>query len=200
MSDHPAMELKTALCLAQEWVGLLRPSCERIEIAGSIRRRKPQVHDIELVAIPKYEQGEAIDLFGTTAQVNKLDEILNSLHEQMKFTYKFSPSDRSANGEKYKKLFTPEGIQIDLFIVTPPAQWGVLFTIRTGSDDFSHWLVTKRKYGGAMPSDCESKNGAIWRNGKIVPTPEEKDLFDLCGVWYEPSERGKDFIKEKWIK
>lgn len=36
----------------------LQPHCERIEIAGSIRRNKPEVKDIEIVAIPKpYEIG-----------------------------------------------------------------------------------------------------------------------------------------------
>ncbi len=32
---------------------ILHPLCERIEIAGSIRRRKAEVHDVDLVLIPK---------------------------------------------------------------------------------------------------------------------------------------------------
>ena len=39
----------------------LKPHCDRIAIAGSVRRRKPFVHDIEFVVIPStYQTG----LFG----------------------------------------------------------------------------------------------------------------------------------------
>ncbi len=33
----------------------LAPVCTRIQVAGSVRRRKDVVGDIELVAIPRYE-------------------------------------------------------------------------------------------------------------------------------------------------
>ncbi len=201
MSEHTAIPLREAIYLAKEWCELLRPGCVRIEPAGSVRRCKEEVHDIELVAIPEYSQGEVIDLFGATSRINKLEHVLGLLHDAGKFSYQpQNPNERRANGEKYKKLFLPSGVQLDLFVVTPPAQWGYIFTIRTGSDAFSHWLVTKRKYGGAMPSDCECKEGAVWRNGKIIPMPEEIDLFNLCGVWYEPYERGKDFTKRPVAK
>ncbi len=47
------MQLDKALEIAEKTKELLAPYCERIEIAGSIRRKKPEVKDIELVAIPK---------------------------------------------------------------------------------------------------------------------------------------------------
>ncbi len=49
------MKLDKALEIAERTKKLLAPYCERIEIAGSIRRKKPEVKDIELVAIPKLE-------------------------------------------------------------------------------------------------------------------------------------------------
>jgi hypothetical protein len=40
---------------------------------------------------------------------------------------------------------------VDLFQVIGPAQWGVLYAIRTGPGDFNHLLVTNRRFGGACP-------------------------------------------------
>ena len=47
------MIYEQALEIAEKTKALLAPHCERIEIAGSIRRLKPFVKDIEIVAIPK---------------------------------------------------------------------------------------------------------------------------------------------------
>lgn len=52
------MILSEALKIAEAVLKELGPHCERIAIAGSVRRRKPEVKDIEIVAIPKpYETG-----------------------------------------------------------------------------------------------------------------------------------------------
>jgi DNA polymerase/3'-5' exonuclease PolX len=81
-------------------------------------------------------------------------------------------------------------IKLDLFIVLPPAQWGVLFAIRTGPADFSHWIVTKRSAGGRLPSNCRVRDGQVFRNGLPLPMPEEADflrLLELEGL--APAER-----------
>jgi hypothetical protein len=48
-------------------------------------------------------------------------------------------------------MFPLAEIAIDLFIVLPPAQFGAFFAIRTGTAEFSQWLVTPREKGGAIP-------------------------------------------------
>ena len=49
-----------AFALAQEAILNLTPACIKIEIAGSLRRRRPTVGDIEIVCILKHD----LDLFG----------------------------------------------------------------------------------------------------------------------------------------
>ena len=49
------MELEKARAIAEELKSLLEPGCERIPIAGSIRRRKSDIGYIELLCIPKYD-------------------------------------------------------------------------------------------------------------------------------------------------
>ena len=89
-------------------------------------------------------------------------------------------------GHKYKKIALTEGPQLDLFIVTPPAQWGVLFLIRTGPAEYSHALVTPKWHGGLLPSHLQVKDGAVWnRNtGEILETPEEENVYNLLDIPY----------------
>jgi DNA polymerase/3'-5' exonuclease PolX len=172
------MRIALAGVIAEKWVANLAPVCERVEIAGSIRREKPEVKDIEIVCIPKFEPVN--DMFGQPLRpMNMLEDYLRG-----------APCVIVKNGPRYKQIQLPEGINLDLFIVQPPAQWGVIFLIRTGSAEFSHRFVTPRKHGGLLPSHLHVKDGAIWSNNHIIETPQERDVFDLAGVpWIEPEER-----------
>jgi DNA polymerase/3'-5' exonuclease PolX len=164
--------------LADQLLAELAPVCERIEIAGGVRREKPEPHDIELVAIPKMEPMK--DMFGLPAGQRNL---LNQYIEDNYFCDK--------DGDRYKKLVLMSDISCDLFIVLPPNQWGVMFVIRTGPADFSHRIVTIRKHGGNLPSNCRVKNGCVLDpQNKIIPMPEEIDFLNFLGLgWIEPRER-----------
>ena len=157
--------------IAKSIVDKLNPHCERIEVAGSIRRRKAEVGDIEIVCIPKTL--EARDLLGNV-------NIGTSYH----FTEAVSKlGTRTKDGPAYKQIELDLGYVLDLFITTPE-KWGVIFTIRTGSADFSKWLVTPRKWGGALPSQYEVRDGRVWCGFKALDTPEEIDFFRLCQLDY----------------
>ena len=171
------LPLSDALFVAERLVDRLSIYCQRIEIAGSVRRKKSGVGDIELVAIPRFET----DLFGASSDIHLLD------------VFDWECVGRIVKGgHKYKQIELEEGVNLDLFIVTPPAQWGVQFMIRTGSAEFSHRLVTPRKHGGLMPSNYRVKDGAIWSNSHIIATPEEQDVFDLIGIpFIDPVARTK---------
>src|SRR5512145_1569634 len=80
--------LLVATTLAAKVVAQLAPYCERVEVAGSVRRRKDVVGDIELVAIPKVQTQihvqPQLSLFGPSsepdyAQVNLLDQQLECM-------------------------------------------------------------------------------------------------------------------------
>lgn len=176
------MELNKAKEIANSLYHTLKPYCEKIGIAGSVRREKEHVKDIEIVAIPTPRY--AVNLFGDRTQEGwEIDYPLNKMT--------LDGWQGVKGGEKYKQLYHPgHDLKLDLFLVTPPAQWGVIYTIRTGSADFSHWIVTPRKYGGGLPSDCHVKDGAVWRGSEIIPMDEETDFLAFCGLgWIEPSAR-----------
>lgn len=59
------MSLRQARATAFEMVEALRPYCHRVEVAGSVRRGRDWINDIEIVAIPKATIEPApTDLFG----------------------------------------------------------------------------------------------------------------------------------------
>jgi len=151
------MNYNEALKIANDVVEQLRPHCERIEIAGSIRRKKSVVKDIEIVAIPKpYDTG----LFesGIATIVNKWEQVKGEL-----------PC-------KYTQRILPEGIKLDLFFAQP-SNWGYILAIRTGSAEYSKFLANtwvKRGYKGI--------DGNLTHNGNIIIVREEIDLFQRIGV------------------
>lgn len=158
-------------------VDRLREYCTRIEIAGSIRRKRPEIGDIELVAIPKFLP----DMFDQPNYGG--DHALDLVDWSMFGTM-------IKGGHKLKQIELHSGINLDLFIVTPPASWGIIFLLRTGSEDWGRQFVTKRSEGGLLPSNMEVKHGALWLNGHLVDTPEEADVFKATGHPYvEPELR-----------
>ena len=191
------MLLNEALRIAEYWVDHFRPACDRIEIKGSISRRKAEPKDIEILAVPDLqpmarkpiEFGKPIPKTYKTYLDMLVDEMVNSDICYLR-----------ASGEKYKKIWLlKELIQIDLFLVTPPAEWGVQSVIRTGPSDFSHWMVTRKSRGGALPDEYIVEGGAVGNRVRgdkgderqgVIPMPEEIDFFKLCELeWIEPSQR-----------
>lgn len=176
---------------ARDLVQLWSPHCERLEIAGSIRRGKPDPHDIELVAIPKiHVQERQVDMF--TKEFDEID-ILSSVLEGEKangrVVDRLDKNGRPAWGPRFKRLLY-RGYPVDVFIVRPPAQWGVIFAIRTGPWDFGRKVVTSRLQGGFMPVGMRVVDGALERGGEAVETPEEEDYFAALDVpCWPPSER-----------
>jgi DNA polymerase/3'-5' exonuclease PolX len=174
------LSLPQAKTLAEKIKGELAPGCERIEVAGSIRRQKPVIGDIELVAIPLFARSLFPDVNGQSL----LDIQLGNLVEQGRLI----PGDK--NGQNYKNFYIPavDDLKLDLFI-TSPEYWPVIFAIRTGSAEFSRRLVTPRNKGGFLPSHLRVKGGSVWDGDKQVELITEADFLELCGGWVEPEKR-----------
>jgi DNA polymerase/3'-5' exonuclease PolX len=177
------MSLAAATLVARSVEEALRPACERILIAGSIRRLKPTVGDIEIVVLPKMIDGIRTDLFAPPPKVRALDGFLETLKLQDRLV---AHPTKAADGDRYKRLWMPkEEMQLDLFIVRPPAEWGPIAAIRTGSAAYSKKAVTELRDQG-----LECKEGRIMRGNEVVPCPTEEEFFRLAGIpFLTPADR-----------
>ena len=176
-------ELLKAKKTADYLVQRMRPACYKIEIAGSIRRRKPVVHDIEIVVEPFVDA--LPNLLGDAAVYHsRLDDVLADLLEEGVLHW-FAGAKV---GERMKQFHALEanGIKVDLFVVRPPAQWGSIFAIRTGPAHYSHWLVTPRRQGGAMPSHLVQRDGGLYEDDRLIETPSEESFFQALQIWPAP--------------
>ena len=155
------MKLEMARKIARTFMSQIQSGCSRVEIAGSVRREKPEVHDIEICAIPN-----PIDLFW-------LKEIMDA---QQYIKGKF-PS-------KYSRIIS-QCEKIDIFWCSKD-NWGNIYLIRTGPWEFSKWIMgTKTREVG-----LRQREGSLWRGNKKLSCPEEADVFKLLGMdFIEPKDR-----------
>lgn len=163
------MELEKALAIAERIKKEMEPYCDRIQIAGSIRRKKVEVKDIEIVVIPKpWESGLFED--GLASVVNQWEKVKGEMiYGQVKYTQRI----------------LPEGIKLDLFFAEP-GNWGLVLAIRTGSADYSHKVLES----GWVARGYHSIDNYLTQNGKRYEVTEEIDLFNRLSLEYiEPEKR-----------
>ena len=179
------------LALANNVISLLQESCTHIEVLGSIRRKKQTVGDIEIGCIPKFIPGEPINLFGDLGpDINLQFQRVQELIAQGTFQHRPDVNGHPACGTRFQRLLY-RGFALDIFACLPPAQWGVIKIIRTGSGDFNKRFVLQRTQGGKiLEAGMQIRDGGLYDRGTLIETPEEVDVFNAVGLAYlEPWER-----------
>ena len=223
MSKDKKRPIEEIQPVAESIVESLRPYCDRIEIAGSIRRGVAMVGDIEIVAVPKTTVLQAT-LFDDIrpGSTNHLHEYLDQLVIDRKISkIRHNPYDPFSRwGEKYRKFYVAtkrgEVFKVDLFM-TAASTWGSIFTIRTGGEAFSRWIVTVRSLYGAMPNNMIQDNGQLWigdrvgeggpgklarvfRATELIPVPTEQAFFDAIGCSFIPPVNRSGDRRAEWSK
>jgi len=171
------MELNRARTIAEEIMGLLDGSCDRKEIAGSIRRRKPDVGDIEILCIPRFEGG-----------ADSLDRRVQGLMFQGVLALRLNRLGRKVYGPKNKLMVhVPSGIGVDIFSTTEEC-WPVSLVVRTGGKQTNIRISMAAQERGYQFHAYGS--GFSTANGEIV-CHSEQEVFEAVGLPYQaPEERG----------
>lgn len=194
----PPMPLEEAKKIAVAICYKLQPFCEKINIAGSVRRQKPLVKDIEIICVPKVEVLK--DMFGWDEGIIRSIEFPNIVKSLGKII-------KGNTDGKYMQIELPEGVNLDLFI---PDNFDYYrqYAIRTGSADYSAKIIASgwRKIGWCgsdrglrKMSECvESKSPdgkSKWKcvkpNAELPPVwISEEDFFRWINVkMLHPSQR-----------
>ena len=145
MGDQIRYPLLHASHVGQDLMELLAPYCERLAIAGSIRRRKPDVGDIELLCIPRL--GQATDLWGKDLNplqgVSLLDHRVVHLIKIGLLDYRLDAKGHRSFGPLNKLLVhVASGIPVDLFSTTVRNS-GLALLVRTGPKEFNVRIMTR---------------------------------------------------------
>ena len=169
--------------IAEDLISELSGFCDRIEVAGSLRRKRQAVHDIDLVVIPKFVQMNDESLFGHPVQENLLEKKLSQLCLRGEL-------DLVANGSKIKRfLKTVDGdtIPIDIYAATGQTWWTLLL-IRTGSRNHNVKLA-RRAMDHHMALKADG-SGLLTPGGSLIHIHSEDDIFHHLGLAYRlPEER-----------
>ena len=169
--------LEIAALIGENLKSQLESSCDRVEIVGSIRRKKPEVGDIELLCIPK------VNDFGLDLLDRKLHEVIATDI----LDYRLNERGSRVYGKSNKLLVHKEsGIPIDIFSTNADCWW-VSMVIRTGSAQNNIMLAeTARRKGWKLLA-----YGAGYQDeeGNMIKCNSETEVFNLVGLQYMEPER-----------
>ena len=172
------LELIDAEKTANQVKSLVCAHCEKIEIAGSIRRQKPKVHDIDFVVVAKSD-----------FEWQKISEELKRL--------KAKPN---CQGNSVIKAFLPchSGLfQVDFYRATS-STFGIHLLVRTGSAEHNMWLAghaiskgMRIKYSEGLIKEGvavagKTEQGVFEALGFPYPLPTQREIADTKPVWMPP--------------
>lgn len=177
--DKPTFELAYAQGVADRIVDELfkADAIERALVVGSIRRRVPHVHDVDIVVIPKFDTG---GLFGDI-RVSRIDPWVRRFEAESRVT------DVSIGPKKVRFVSKKTGVPIELYIADERTWWTLVF-IRTGSANHNIMMCSAaQRMGYTLHADGRGIEDVEYQ--RHVPDSEER-VFELCGVTYvEPEGR-----------
>lgn len=161
--------------IAERVAAELRPFAKRIEIAGSIRRGRAEVGDVDLVI-------EASDRRGLEKRVEARCKI-------------------EKDGEQYLLARMADGTQLDLWFshspvdagqadffgnpTTRPENFGSLLLCRTGSPAHNIALCERAKTLGLR----WNPHWGIYRNGGCLASKTEEDIYQALGLPFIPPDK-----------
>lgn len=180
--------LGDALKVANVLAIVLEPVCVRVAVAGSCRRQKPDVGDIELVYIPKVER-RPWGLGLETEEVNLTELAIKQMIEAGTLAPRKNCNGSVCLGQHNKLLVhVATGIPVDLFATTEPA-WHNYMVCRTGPADSNTRIATEARRQG-MQWHPYAAGFTRLSTGETVTVAREEDVFAIVGLPYRlPWER-----------
>lgn len=172
--------------MARELVGILSPCCERLVVAGSLRRGKAQVSDVELLYLP-ITRPNPEDLFGSGPRLNLVEEKLALLVREGSLAPRVNKHGSAAWGAENKlAVHTASGMPVDFFAACERT-WITRLVCRTGGAQTNIRIAEAAKRQGFHWNPYQGFSGLAL--GRVQPQSEQ-ELFDLVGLPYlEPKER-----------
>ena len=153
--------------LALKIISVIEPYCLKAQIAGSIRRCKGTVNDIDIVVEPKPQSWIKI--------IKEIRREFDAITEKQ--------------GDKLATLHVPfaskQGrghVQVDLYRASERT-WGILLLIRTGSAKHNIYLCNLAIRKGYR---LAYSKGLLNKKGEVIASKTERDVFQALELDYIP--------------
>lgn len=179
-----------ALAVAKELCAALRPVTERLIVAGSLRRGKAEVGDVEILFVSKFK-AVPFDLFGSVVQMSLVEDALANLIESGVLAKRKNVNGSEVWGAKNMlAVHVASGIPVDLFAATAANWWNYL-VCRTGPGESNIAIASAAKdmgwkwhpYGSGF-----SRQVGLATEERVVGS--EREVFEFVGLPFkEPVER-----------
>jgi DNA polymerase (family X) len=160
--------LGMALPVVRQIIGLLKERCpgniQQIEVAGSARRWRPTVGDLDVLATA-LQPHEVINCFTKLPMVGSID----------------------SQGENKATVRLHNGLQVDLYVL-PPESYVPLLNHFTGSRAHNIKLRDRAIKMGLHLNEY----GLSHKNGEPIPVREEADIYRALGLDWMPPELRED--------
>jgi DNA polymerase/3'-5' exonuclease PolX len=183
--DKPRWPRAAALRVALALEAALRPHCHRIQIAGSLRREKPTVGDIELVYIPRIDQEpDPASLLSDLMEVNLVDTYIAALERTGVLARRLNCKGVEMFGPQNKLMIhNYPGIPVDLFATTAES-WFNYLVCRTGGAENNVAIAQAAIARGEQWNPYGP--GFTRRNGYKSPMRSEEEVFAFVGLPFLP--------------
>lgn len=174
------MKLEFATACAAKLAAWLGPICERVEIAGSIRRGRAVVNDVDLVIIPKRQVVRNL-LGDQDGSVNETAvEILARANRDGLRVIQTGEENISIETAR------PPRVQVDFFFCDATSFASVLLC-RTGSREHNVWICSEATRRGLH---WKPNRGLLRAGDELLPTSSEREIYERLGLTYlEPGQR-----------
>jgi DNA polymerase/3'-5' exonuclease PolX len=182
-----------AIAVARELCTLLEPCCARIMVAGSLRRRKAEVGDVEILYLPNMLPGkDPGDLFGREVLQNAAEVAIEMLVAHGVLEKRLNVIGRPTWGPQNKLArHVKSGIPVDLFAANHENWWNMA-VCRTGPPASNvaiceaaiekGWKWNPYAEGFSRPNP--ERVGWLL----VAPTLSEEGVFAFVGLPFLPPE------------
>ncbi len=157
--------ISTAMEVAESIVAELSPGCQRCVHAGSLRRMRETVGDVDILAAG--DRAQARDLMDSFIHLPLVAEVI-------------------ASGPTKTSIRTTAGLQVDLRVV-PPAAWGAAWQYFTGSK--AHNIRTREI---AVRGGLKLSEYGLFRadDDTLIVSETEEEVYRRLGLpWIPPTLR-----------
>lgn len=174
-----------ALQVARDIHDRLKPFCEKCVVAGSLRRLRPEVGDIEFLFIPKMAPDPST-FFGALMgekpeMIDMAETVINRLEKDGFLKKRANVNGSFAWGPKNKlAVHVASGIPVDFFATTAE-NWFVALVVRTGGKRTNLALTMGANKRG-LTLHAYGDGFTRLRDGAHFSCKSESEVFALAGV------------------